>query len=158
LRERIQEAANEHKLGARIVFVGLQDIHPPMKVAGDYEKVVSASHQRQAKILAAQADSIHTNSVSEALSTNMINQAIADRVTREISAQAQAALFTNQIPAFNAAPSVYMDQAYLQMFARATGGRRKYVILTTNTHNVFVIDLQDKIREDLLNLEPGLKK
>jgi membrane protease subunit HflK len=158
LRERIQEAANEHKLGARIVFVGLQDIHPPTKVAGDYEKVISASHQRQAKILAAEADSIHTNALAEAQSTNMINQAIADRVTREIGSVAQAALFTNQIPAFNAAPSVYMEQTYLQMFARATAGRRKYVLLTTNTHNVFVIDLQDKIREDLLNLEPGLKK
>ncbi len=38
----IQALANEYKLGAKIVFVGLQDIHPPTTVAGDYEKVVGA--------------------------------------------------------------------------------------------------------------------
>lgn len=29
LQESIQSAANEHQLGAKVIFVGLQDIHPP---------------------------------------------------------------------------------------------------------------------------------
>src|SRR5581483_10603015 len=33
LRERIQQEANRHEMGANIVFVGLQDIHPPVKLA-----------------------------------------------------------------------------------------------------------------------------
>ena len=48
------------------------------------------------------------------------------------------------------APSVYAQRAYLQTFARATANARKYVLLTTNTENVIVLDLQDKIRTDLL--------
>jgi membrane protease subunit HflK len=152
LRQRIQAAAAQFELGVRIVFVGLQDIHPPTKVAPDYEKVVSAVHQRQAKILEARAADIRTNALARAQATNLINVAIAERVTREIDASAQAALFTNQIPAFQAAPSVYMQRAYLQAFARSTAKARKYVLLTTNTQNVFVIDLQDKIRADLLDL------
>ena len=36
--------------------------------------------------------------------------------------------------------------------ARATADARKYILLTTNTADVIVFDLQDKIREDLLNL------
>lgn len=152
LRERIQNVAAERGLGTRITFVGLQGIHPPVNVATDYEKVVSARHQKQAMILAAQADGIRTNALSAAQATNIINRASSDRVTREISAFAQAALFTNQIPAFLAAPSVYPQRAYLDAFVRATANSRKYVLLTTNTQDVFVMDLQDKIRDDLLNL------
>jgi hypothetical protein len=69
-----------------------------------------------------------------------------------VGALAQAALFTNQIPAFKAAPSVYAQRAYLQTFVRATANARKYILLTTNTHDVLQFDLQDKIAESMLNL------
>ena len=51
LRDQIQADANEHQLGAKILFVGLQDIHPPVTVASDYEKVVGAEQTKLAKIL-----------------------------------------------------------------------------------------------------------
>jgi regulator of protease activity HflC (stomatin/prohibitin superfamily) len=150
LRERIQAAADEHQLGAKIIFVGLQDIHPPTKVAGDYEKVVGATQTKLADILAAQADDIKTNALAAAFATNIIDVAEGDRTKTEINAWAKAALFTNRIPAFEAAPSIYMQREYLQTFARATANARKYVLLTTNTHDVLQFDLQTKIREDLL--------
>jgi len=61
-------------------------------------------------------------------------------------------MFTNQIPAFEAAPSVYRQRLYLQNFAEATRNARKYILLVTNTQDVLIFDLEDKIREDLLNL------
>ena len=152
LRDRIQAAANEHKLGARIVSVDLADLHPPVKVAPEYEKVVAAIQTKQAKILAARADGIRTNALAGAQATNILNKASAERVAREIGALAQAALFTNQIPAFEAAPSVYPERAYLQTFARATANARKYLLLTTNTHDVLQFDLQESIAQSLLNL------
>ncbi|MBC8094604.1 MAG: protease modulator HflK, partial [Akkermansiaceae bacterium] len=158
LRSRIQSAADQHQLGAKILFVGLQDIHPPVKVAQDYEKVIGAAHQKQAKILAAQAGAIATNALASSEATNLVNRASAERVNREISAYAQAALFTNQIPAFEAAPSVYKHRAYLQAFGRSTAKARKYILLTTNTENVFVMDLQDQIGADMLrglSVTPG---
>ncbi len=69
----------------------------------------------------------------------------------EVSALARAALFTNQLPAFAAAPSVYRQRAYFQSFATATGNARKYILLTTNTDDVVIFNLEEKIREDLLN-------
>ena len=150
LRNRIQAAANEHQLGAKIVFVGLQDIHPPVKVAGDFEKVVGATQTKLADILAAQAADIQTNALATAEATNIIDVAEADSTNTEINAWAKAALFTNRIPAFEAAPSIYMEREYLQTFAKATKNARKYVLLTTNTHDVLQFDLQTKIREDLL--------
>jgi regulator of protease activity HflC (stomatin/prohibitin superfamily) len=150
LRQRIQAAADGKKLGAKIVSVGLQDLHPPVKVAPDYEKVIGAIHGKAAKILAARADEIKTNALAEAKATNVINVASANRTRIESDALAQAALFTNQIPAYRAAPSVYVQRAYLQALSGSTAGARKYVLLTTNTHDVLQFDLQEKIRADIL--------
>jgi membrane protease subunit HflK len=154
LRDRIQSAANARALGAKIIFVGLQDIHPPTasKVAETYEKVVGAEETRLATILAAQADAIRTNAVADAQSFTITNVADARRVQLVSSRFAEAGLFTNQIPAFEAAPAVYRQRLYLQSFAAATKNARKYVLLVTNTQDVLIFDLQDKIRDDLLNL------
>lgn len=150
LRDRIQAAADQHDLGAKILFVGLQDIHPPQKVAGDYEKVVGATQTKLAAILSARADDIQTNALARAEATNMVDIAEGNSTNTVIQAFAKAALFTNQIPAYEAAPSVYLERSYLQTFARATANARKYVVLTTNTHDIVQFDLQDKIREDIL--------
>ena len=152
LQQQIQAEANEYKLGAKILFVGLQDVHPPTTVAGDYEKVVGAYQTYSAKILNAKADAIRTNALAGALAFTTTNVADATREQLEVSAFARAALFTNQIPAFEAAPSVYKQRAYFKAFADATAGSRKYILLVTNTQDVIIFDLEDKIRNDLLDL------
>jgi hypothetical protein len=68
-----------------------------------------------------------------------------------VDALAQAALFTNQIPAFLASPSVYAKRAYLQTFARSVADARKYILLSTNTQDVVILNLEDKIRQDILD-------
>jgi len=152
LQQQIQAEANEYKLGAKILFVGLQDVHPPTTVAGDYEKVVGAYQTYFAKILNAKADAIRTNALAGALAFTTTNVADATREQLEVSAFARAALFTNQIPAFEAAPSVYKQRAYFKAFADATASSRKYILLVTNTQDVIIFDLEDKIRNDLLDL------
>ena len=154
LREDIQSAANAHSLGAKIVFVGLQDIHPPTasQVAATYEKVVGALQTHIASNLLAQADAIMTNSLADAVAFSTNSSAEALRVQLETSAFANAALFTNQIPAFDTAPLIYKQRAYFQAFPAATANARKYVLLVTNTQNVFIYELEDKIRDDLINL------
>jgi modulator of FtsH protease HflK len=154
LQNRIQDDANAHKLGVKIVFVGLQDIHPPTPVAADYEKVVAAEQSRLAAILTAKADAIETNALSLAQAFTTTNIAEANRLQLEMSWHARAALFTNQIPAFEAAPSVYKQRAYYQVFADTTKNARKYVLLVTNTQDVLIFDLEDKIRADLMNVNP----
>jgi regulator of protease activity HflC (stomatin/prohibitin superfamily) len=156
LRSRIQEAADSYKMGAKIISLGLQDLHPPVKVAPEYEKVIAATHTRRARILAARADQIRTNALSEAQATNIINQAESYRIRREIDSRARAALFTNQLPAFAAAPGVYAERMYLDMLTRSITNARRYIVLTTNTHDVFQFDLQDKIRAELMDAAANL--
>jgi regulator of protease activity HflC (stomatin/prohibitin superfamily) len=152
LERQIQADANERGLGAKILFVGLQDIHPPVAVASDFENVVGAQQQMIAETNNAVADAIRTNTMAGATAFAATNAAEADRIQLETLAWARAALFTNQIPAFEAAPSVYEQRAWFQMFADATKNARKYILLTTNNYDVFQFDLEDKIGPDLLNL------
>jgi regulator of protease activity HflC (stomatin/prohibitin superfamily) len=150
LASRIQRAADLMRLGARVISVGLQDLHPPVKVAPDYEKVIAASVTKQAKILAARAYEVQTNALAGAQALTLTNVATSDRMRIEINAATRAALFTNQAPAFAAAPAVYKQRAYFETFARATANARKYILWTTNTHNVLTFDLQDKIAPEIL--------
>jgi regulator of protease activity HflC (stomatin/prohibitin superfamily) len=152
LKERIQADATRHQLGVEILFAGVQDIHPPVKVAGDYEQVVSAGQQRIADTNDAETEAIRTNALADAQAFADVNQARAMRLQTELSAWARAGLFTNQIAAYDAAPSVFRQRAYYDMFPAATANARKYILLVTNTHNVLMFDLEDKIRESLLNL------
>jgi len=154
LQNRIQAAADTRQLGVKIVFVGLQDIHPPTPVAGAYENVIGAEQTKLAKILGAQADAIQTNALAIAQSFTATNIASANRVQLETSAFARAALFTNQIPAYEAAPSVYKQRKYYLAFADATKNAQKYILLVTNTDDVLIFDLENKIRADLLNVNP----
>ena len=154
LRDKIQDAANARSLGAKIVFVGLQDIHPPTanEVAATYEKVVGAEQTRLAAVLTAESAAISTNASAEARAFTLNNVAEANRLRLQTQAFARAAAFTNQIPAYQAAPSVYRQRQYLQAFDDATANARKYILLVTNTTDVIIFDLQDKIRADLLDL------
>jgi membrane protease subunit HflK len=153
LKARIQADANRHRLGVKILFVGVQDIHPPAAsdVAATYEKVVAAGQQMIADTNSAVADAIQTNALAGAMAFAATNQAEAARVQTEVSAWASAALFTNQIAAYDAAPSVYRQREYFQMFPEATARSRKYILLVTNTHDVVVFNLEDTIRADLLS-------
>ncbi len=99
-----------------------------------------------------QADAIQTNALAERMAFADVNQAQAVRQQTESAAFARADLFTNQLAAYQAAPSVYRQRAYFQMFPEATANSRKYILLVTNAHDVVIFDLEDKIREDLLNL------
>lgn len=155
LQARIQKTADEQELGARILFVGLQDLHPPVKVAPEYQKVVSAMHKKVASILAARAEGIRTNALADAQVFTLTNAAQATRLGIELTATARAAAFTNQIPAFQAAPSVYVQRAYLQAFAQATAKANKYVLLATNTSEVVQWDLQRRIGDEYMHQVAG---
>ena len=120
-------------------------------MAPDYQKVVGAAQSRRSKVVLAEAEAISTNAAAEAASFKAIASAEADRARAQVNAGARADLFTNQLPAYAAAPSVYINRAYLQAFAKATAPARKYVIVATNAHDVIQFDLQDKFSKDLLD-------
>ena len=152
LRQAVQDEADARELGVNITYIGLQDIHPPVAVAGEFQSVVGATQAKEAAILNARADAIRTNANADAEAFRVVAEARAFKQRAEVNALARSALFTNQIPAFHAAPSVYIDRTYLQTLVKSTADARKYILLTTNTEDVLQFDLQEKIGRDLLDI------
>jgi len=150
LRRRIQDEANRQNLGVKILFLGLQDVHPPVQVAEAYESVAVALQKRQANLLAAQAHKVQTNAlaVAEALRRKRVAEAERERLAS--SAKAEAANFTNQIPAYSASPAVFAMRTYLETLGRFGGGARKIVLATTNAQDIFVLNLEEKLNTGLL--------
>jgi modulator of FtsH protease HflK len=150
LRRRIQARADELDVGVEVFFVGLQDIHPPVTVAGAFEDVIGAAQEVQAKILRAEGETNKTVLLAQAGALEAVRAAEGEATRRVAGATAQAVRFTNQIAAFQAAPDVYPPRLYLQTLARASAGARKYVVAPTNGHEVLQLNLEDSMREDLL--------
>lgn len=160
LKRRIQERADELKLGVKILFVGLQDVHPPIQVGEAYEKVVGAKQKREADILRAHAYAAQTNAAATAESLRRRLSAEGARLRMVAGAKANESLFTNQMAAYKASPTVYSQRAYLQTLAQKSAGARKYILTTTNQAEVLMLNLEDRLRDDpFLNLNlPSAKK
>ncbi len=152
LRQRIQAQADELKLGVQVLFVGLQDVHPPVAVGGAYEKSVGAKQTREANILKARAYAIRTNALAIAESTRRKLTASAASTNKIAAALATESLFTNQMAAFKASPEVYAQRSYLQTLAKNSSDARKFVVAVSNANEVIMLNMEDKIRDDLLNI------
>jgi regulator of protease activity HflC (stomatin/prohibitin superfamily) len=147
----IQEESNERRLGVNIIFVGLQDIHPPVKVAADYEKVVSERENAAGLILEAQAHAIQTNTLARGVRQQRLNEAEADKANAITNAAARADLFAKQEMAYEAAPGpdgVYEHLAYLDMLSRTTRDALKKIINASgNTNWIYEFNEEQKLRD-----------
>ena len=151
MRRRIQARADELKLGAKVLFVGLQDVHPPVQVGAAYEKVMAARQQREANIRKARAYATRTNALASSDSTRRRLNAAAQSTNKVAVAMATESLFTNQVTAYHASHEVYSQRAYLQAMSRGGSGARKFIVLGTNSQ-ILQLNLEDKIRaDDILN-------
>lgn len=152
LRQRLQTRADALQLGVRVLFVGLPGIHPPVKIAGDFERVLGALQEREATNYLAQAYAAERVPLAQAEAARRVNEAEAYRARLTALSAGTAARFTNQILAFRASPEVYRLRIYLDTVSRAIAPTRKYVIVPSNTHEVVNFNLEDRIRQDLLDV------
>lgn len=159
LKRLIQTRADELELGVNILLVGLQDIHPPVKVARKFEEVTGARQESEATLRAAEGYAAKTLALARAEAVKRVHEAEAYSNRVVVAAQARAAQFTNQLAAFKAAPEVFQQRAYLNALQRGATNARKYILTVTNTHDVIQINLEEKIRADLLDVPlPGARK
>jgi HflK protein len=158
LQKALQEQADALNLGVKIVLVGLEDIHPPQKVAEAFENVIGARQESQAKILAASGYTARTVNGAKGEAERLLHEAEAYKFQRVAAAQAQADQFKNQLLAYRAAPDVYKARAYLQPFMNTSTNGRYFVKTGTNSHDLFQLDLQEKLSAEMFDIPvPGKK-
>jgi regulator of protease activity HflC (stomatin/prohibitin superfamily) len=164
LRRLIQERADQKpELGVEILNVGLQDIHPPVgkgktEVAKKFEEVVGARQEAEKNKLAAEGYKASVIPKAHARAAEIVQQAEANKIRTVSSAEARAARFKNQIIAQNASPNFFLQREYLQAFTRGATNARKYIFLGTNNQDIIQMNLEDKIRSDLLDTPLPAKK
>ncbi len=156
LKTAIQKSADAAKLGVEIVFVGLQDIHPPLgtkeiAVAAAYEKLIGAEQDRETIILTAQGEAGRNVLTAEGESARMTNSAIATAAARESDAAGRAGQFGSQLAAYRAAPAVYKTHAQVETFTKAVADARKYIVVPDQLRSVVTLNLEDKLRKDILD-------
>ncbi|MBL9170955.1 MAG: protease modulator HflK [Verrucomicrobiales bacterium] len=152
LRRSIQAEAERHQLGVEILFLGLQDIHPPVEVVSAYEGVIGATQERETKILKAQGYQAEHVPMARAEAFKKVESAQGERRSQILSSAAKSERFRHQLAAWNASPDVYARHAYHETFHRATEGARKFVLMTTNLHEHYWLNFEDKLRPDLLDV------
>lgn len=157
LQKAIQKKVDELKLGVRLLFVGLQDIHPPVNVARDFEDVISATQWRETNRLDALGYAAKTNRLAAAEANRIIAQETSRSSNNLVYAQARASRFTNQIAADSSSSSVYRQRLFLQAYTNALSGSKK-IIMTTSNAQVIQYNLEEKVsREILTRLAPTKK-
>ncbi len=156
LKNAIQKSADAAQLGVEIVFVGLQDIHPPagtkeIAVAAAYEKLIGADQDRATAVLFAEGEARRNVLGAEAEATRRVNTAKATAALRQSDAAGRAGQFASQLAAYQAAPSVYRTRAQVDTFTKAVAEARKYIIVPEGLSSVVILNLEDKIRKDILD-------
>ncbi|MCW5558083.1 MAG: protease modulator HflK [Verrucomicrobiae bacterium] len=160
LRDLIQLQANAQSLGVEILFVGLQDVHPPVQIADAYEAVVSATQERETRVLNAEAYRAEVLPHARADGERRLLEQQGRAAARVAKAEAQAARFQSQSAAFHAAPSVYCNWNYHETLTAGLALPRKFILATTNSHGQFWLNFEEKLRTDLLDVPvpvPGRK-
>tara|TARA_B100000029_G_scaffold514702_1_gene618529 strand:+ start:27 stop:1484 length:1458 start_codon:yes stop_codon:yes gene_type:complete len=162
LQEQIQTQADAHNLGAEILFVGLQHIHPPVGqneqskqsggVAENYEKVIVAQLNAETNRLGALYYSAGKVPQAQASAAELLAKAKIESTNKVAIAQAEAKRFANQVKAFEGARSVYKTRMKLETFQAATKGSRKYILSDPANRDVINLELQDQLRSDLLDV------
>jgi modulator of FtsH protease HflK len=152
LRERIQRRADELELGVRLVFVGVNDVHPPVAVTPAYEQYVGANQEKLTNVIAALGWRDEKIPAASADAKRAVDQAQAFKLARISDVVATSGQFTNQLAAYNASPDVYRNRRYLETLTRAVGPVRKYVLGTTNTTETLHLNLEEKFTSDMLDL------
>lgn len=152
IRANIEAEAKAANLGVGILFVGLQGVHPPVKVGKDFNAVVAAIQEKEAIIENARTYALTNVIFARAESTNRVRLAESHRARVVSATVAQAARFTNQIKAHRESPTVYAQRAYLGALTRGAATARKIVIGSTNAQGVVTLNLEDKMRPDLLDV------
>lgn len=151
LKELIQSGCDRLGLGITIVSVNFLDSHPPTEqVAPSYEEVVGALEERETKILAAKKYEMKALFEAESRSYEIVMNAKAESESVENIAKAEHDRFLKQLDAYRAMPGMFRLRSYLDFFENDCKDVRKIVIGATIPHNVFILNLEEKARLDLL--------
>jgi regulator of protease activity HflC (stomatin/prohibitin superfamily) len=148
LAAEIQKSAQAHKLGVKILDVGLEDFHPPVEVAPSFHLETGALEERDALCQKARGDAAGARPSGESDASGIRARAVTDAAQKVRLARASAEAFHAALCLDRAGPHVFRDLLRLGVLeeALARGGRRVVVPRRVQAE----LDLSDKLNTNLL--------
>lgn len=156
LKSLLQNKVDELKLGVDIVSVNLHDVHPPVgDVAVAFQDVIGAQEEKQTSELDAQIYERTILPKTEADAQTLINSSKAYKSSVLTIAKAEGERFVKQTDVYNTAPEMYKLKSYLTILESLGPDVRKYIVSDKLKSEVYEIDLKEKSRMDLLDVDLG---
>ena len=150
LHRSIQEQADEKQLGIDIIYVAMEAVHPPIDVAPEFEKVVAALQEKQAKVHAALGEQQGILALVKGETDGLIAAAEAESFEKSVLAAANAERYQHQITAFLEGGQIYLWREYLTVLDDYLPDLRKKLIVTSSVDNwVYELNLTDNIEASL---------
>ena len=121
------------------------------ELAAGYQEAQSAGREAEAVQLGERLDAMFADAKGDIFSTLRVAQSAA--FEKATLAKATGERFAGQVKAYEAAPEIYKHEQRLAAIEEALTGIRKFVVAADpNDTQVITIDLQDKMKTDLLEL------
>ncbi len=160
LKQRVEAALAELQppLGITVEFVGLSGAHPPADVAESFQRVITADEEAKTKLLEAQRQQIELASQTAGECSRLREGAAAYRYERSVVPASEAARFREQLAGYRIAPKVFLMRQYLDTIEDVAAGARKYIVAAGSAREVYIIDLKEKLRPDLLDADLNVPK
>lgn len=135
LHSGLQAAADRLGLGVEIVFVGLQDVHPPVAVAPSYQDVVSAEEQRIALVDLARTYAVQSRAGAEVTANQIRSQSESAAAERRARATGEAARFLAPLPSWRDHRDVYSTRTRLEALESALASIRQLLLVPAYAHD-----------------------
>jgi len=154
LASRIRDACRDAGLGLKILYIGFENVHPPVEVAGAFEEVVGAIEEKHTKVFDAEAYRNKILPLAEYQQMVLETEASAYKFRRETVASARADQFIKQYSADESCMRVYRMRKFLGMLEENLGSVSKYIVPEDiKAHRVTIIDMKQKLRPELLDID-----
>ncbi len=154
LARRIADACEHAELGLEILYVGFENVHPPVEVAGAFEEVVGAIEEKHTSVLAAESYRNKIIPLAEYQEKVLKTEASAYKFRRQTVAGARAEQFMKQYSADKSCKKVYRMRKFLDALEEKLKNLRKYVVPEkAKAHQVTIVDMKEKLRPELLDID-----
>ncbi len=128
LTQRTRELLAQYESGIEIDSLEVQEAHPPLEVADDYEAVVTASIQYETLINQGQSYLMSQIPVARGNAAKKVMEAEAARITQKNHAQGEASYFLLLHNSYSEAPPITRDRMWLEAVEQALAGREKIIV------------------------------
>jgi regulator of protease activity HflC (stomatin/prohibitin superfamily) len=160
LAARIQESADRHELGVRILAAGLEDVHPPARVAKDFHAIAAATADSAARRLQGKADAAQLAPRAEAEARGLAGRARNDAAQRRLLATSEAQRFRAALELDRASPRAFRTTRFLRTLEEALAAMpgRRFILPAGSRGGSIDVDMGEKLSTEDLGLDTGSKK